>query len=190
MVEYSHRHSFLTNIRTYKLGKKALFWQEGEGVEQYLPYGDIISVEGLFNPSRVQGNRYLLRLKTRSLGNIDITNTSYKSYGEFEEHNQTYLPFVESLHKKINEESPATRFIKGISQAGYVASIITAILLLIVLLVAGYFFLTNGLITVVIIKTIFIIIYYPSLIRYIKSNKPGVYDPLKLPHEIFPHIEA
>ncbi|MCF8473975.1 MAG: hypothetical protein K9G26_04695 [Emcibacter sp.] len=186
MVSYTHRHSYLTKMRTYQVGDKSLRWQDDEGLETTLTYKDIISVEGQYTPSRVQPNRYRLRINSHTKGSVDITNTTYKGYGEFKENNDSYIPFVKDLHRKMVNCNPSINFKKGISLLGYILSIVTVAFLLIVVIVAGYFFFIYGLITIVIIKTAFVIYYFPSLIRYIKNNKPGIYDPINLPPEIIP----
>lgn len=186
MLSYCHRHSFLTKKRTYQLGNRALIWQDEDGPEMAMPYDDIMSVEGQYSPSRVQSNRYLLSIKSRKKERVDITNTTYKGYGDFQENNDSYVPFIRELHRKIMAQNPDVIFKKGISQVGYYLSILTAALLLIVVIVAGYFFFIHGYITVVIFKVVFIIYYFPSLMRYIQKNKPGIYDPIALPSEIIP----
>ncbi len=186
MVTYTHRLSFLTKERTYRTTDNALIWNDVDSPEIKLNYSDIVRIEGRFNPSRVQSNRYLLRIISRNGINIDISNTSYKGFGDFQENNETYIPFVKALHKKIFEANPKVQFNKGISSIGYIASIVTVFILLVVLIIAGYFFLTHELMPMVFIQSIFIIIYFPSLIRYIKENKLGTYDPIHLPNEIVP----
>ncbi|WP_321395962.1 hypothetical protein [Emcibacter sp.] len=147
-----------------------------------------MSVEGQFQPSRVQSNRYRLRIKSRKNDRIDITNTSYIGIGDFKENNETYISFVKELHQKMMTQNPNIIFKSGISPAGYYLSILMAVLLLIVLVAAGYFFFSQGMIAVVFIKAVFIIFYYPSLIRYIQKNKPGFYDPIVLTPDIIPEI--
>jgi len=187
LATYSHRHSLMSKNRTYDIGSHALSWQDDNESEVSLNYNDIQEVEAQFAPSRVQSNRYMLRLISKQKGKIDITNTTYKGIGDFEELNQTFIPFVTELHKKIAAENSDVQFIKGGSKAGYVFSIFMVVILFVVIIAGFLFFLMAGVIWIAAIKIIFLIFFFPRLIRYIKRNKPGNYDPLNLPADILPN---
>jgi len=47
-----------------------------------------------------------------------------------------------------------------------------------VIIGAGIFFLTAGLVWIAAIKLAILLFFFPRLIRYVKRNKPGSYDPL------------
>jgi len=185
---YAHRNSLLSQLRSYRIEDDALYWQDDHQPEVRLAYADINSVEAQFSPTRVQANRYLLRLKTRSKGNVDITNTSYKGIGDFEELNETYVPFVIELHKKSAAKNPAISFKKGSSWAGYIFAIVVAVALIALIAGAGVFFLVSGMIWIAAIKLAILIFLFPRLIRYIKRNKPASYNPLMLPDHALPVI--
>ncbi|NWF35887.1 hypothetical protein [Mariprofundus sp. KV] len=185
---YTHRNSLIHENRTYRIGDDALSWQDDNKSGERLLYSDIHSVEAQFAPSRVQSNRYLMRLRTRNNGKIDITNTTYKGIGDFEELNESYVPFVSELHRKIAEMNPAAAFKQGSSWAGYLVAIVVTIALVLVIIGAGVFFLTAGMVWVAAIKLAILIFFFPRLLRYVKRNKPGSYDPLKLPADILPDV--
>lgn len=185
---YSHRNSLIHKCRTYRIEDDALCWQDDDKLEERLSYSDIQSVEARFAPSRVQSNRYLARLKTRNNAKIDITNTTYKGIGDFEELNDSYVPFVIALHHKIAEMHPAIVFKQGSSWAGYIFAIGVTIALVVVIIGAGMFFLTTGMIWVAAIKLAILIFFFPRLLRYVKRNKPGNYDPFNLPADILPKM--
>jgi len=187
-LSYSHRNSLIHENRTYRIGDDALYWQDDDKPEERLLYSDINSVEAQFAPSRVQSNRYLMRLRTRSKGKIDITNTTYKGIGDFEELNESYVPFVQELHRKIAEVNPAAAFKQGSSWAGYIFAILVTIVLVLVIIGAGMFFLTAGMVWVAAIKLAILIFFFPRLLRYVKRNKPGTYDPFNLPADILPDV--
>ena len=187
LTTYTHRHSLISKNRTYYIGSHALSWRDDSESEISLDYNDIQKVEAQFAPSRVQSNRYLLRLISKQKRKTDITNTTYKGIGDFEELNQTYIPFVTQLHRIITEKNPNTLFTKGSSKAGYIFSIFMLIILFVISVVAFLFFLISGVIWVAAIKLMIIILLLPRLIRYIKRNKPGSYDPLNLPADILPN---
>ena len=187
LATYSHRNSLLHNNRTYKIRNDKLVWQDDDIPEVSLEYSNIKTVEAQFAPTRVQSNRYLLRLTTKSKGKVDITNTTYKGIGHFEELNQTYVPFVRELNRRIAEKNPKIQFKKGSSWAGYVFSIFIGILLFVVIIAAFLFFLNAGVLWLAAIKLIILIFFFPRLLRYIKRNKPASYDPLNLPANILPN---
>lgn len=178
--------SLVTKIRHYQIGADALIWQYDDKAPIHLPYGEITSVTCLFAPTRVQPNRYLLRLQTRSRGRIDISNNHYKSFGNFEEKNSSFVTFATKLHKKIAAHNPKALFHRGSSMAGYIFSIIMAVVLFVILVAAGLFFLMTGVIWIVALKIGLLIFYTPTLLRYIRRNKPACYDPLNLPKDILP----
>lgn len=188
-MKYSHRNSLIHKNRTYRITDFALLWKDDDLDEVSLPFEDIVSVEGKFSPTRVQGNRYVLRLITRHMGKIDITNTTYKGIGNFEELNNEYVAFVSALNKQISESNPSAKFIKGSSWVGYIFAIFMGFILLAVIVAALVFFLTAGIIWIAAIKLGILVFFFPRLFRYIKHNKPGVYDPLNIPSDVLPSIQ-
>jgi len=188
-LTYGHRNSLLTKMRTYRMSEDALYWQDDDKPEISLPYAEITSVEAQFAPSRVQENRYLLRLHSNRHEKVDITNTSYKGIGHFEERNESFVPFVRMLHQKIATSNASVVFKKGSSWAGYVFAIVVAFALIAVLVGAGLFFLMAGVIWIAAIKLAILIFLFPRLLRYIKRNKPAEYNPLDLPDNILPALE-
>jgi len=175
-------------MRTYRIGEDALHWQDDDKPEVSLPYADIKSVEAQFAPSRVQANRYLLRLHSKHHGKVDITNTTYKGIGDFEELNETYVPFVRELHRKIAKVNPAAQFKQGSSWAGYIFSIFVTIALVLVIIGAGMFFLAVGMLWIAAIKLVILLFFFPRLMCYVKRNKPGNYDSCNLPVKILPEL--
>ena len=186
-LTYSHRSSLLHKNRTYYTGDDQLFWQDDDNQQVSLPYEDILSVEAMFVPTRVQSNRYLFRLKSISKGDVEITNTSYKGLGDFEELDNTFVPFVTKLHAKMIKKNSTITFQKGSSWPVYVFAIFIGIILFVLIIAAFLFFLTSGVYLVAAVKLGILIFFFPRLIRYIKLNKPSSYDPLNLPTDILPN---
>jgi hypothetical protein len=178
--------SLVTKVRHYQIGDEALIWQDDDKAPVHMPYGEITSVTCLFAPTRTQPNRFLLRLQTRSRRRIDITNSHYKSFGNFEEKNDSFVAFATELHKKITARNPGTLFHRGSSMAGYIFSIAMAVILFVIVVGAGLFFLMAGVIWIVALKIGLLIFYTPRLLRYIRRNKPSSYNPLDLPKDILP----
>jgi len=186
IITYSHCMSLVTKIRHYQIGGEALIWQDDDKAPIHMPYGEITSVTCLFAPTRTQSNRYLLRIQTRGRGRIDISNSHYKSFGNFEEKNGSFVAFATELHKKIAACNPGTLFHRGSSMAGYIFSIAMAGILFVILVGAGLFFLMAGVIWIVALKIGLLVFYTPTLLRYIRRNKPASYNPLDLPKDILP----
>lgn len=188
MVTYSHRKSAVDFNQTYTVEEDSLSWQCEAGKFGRLCYDTITSVEGKFSPTRFQPNRYSLRIKSYDNNALEITNTSYISFGNFEDRSNSYVPFVRTLHEKILRHNPGVNFQKGTSWGGYIFTIIVVTFIVTVIAVAGIFFVLFGLFWVTLIKLALLIYYFPSLLRYVKRNKPGEYDPINLPDDIIPII--
>lgn len=186
-ISYAHRNSLFHKQRQYRILHDGLAWQDDDQ-SVVLPYCDIQSVELQFAPSRVQGNRYLMTLNAKKLGKVQITNTTYRGIGHFEELNETYVPFVQALHQKIADKNSDVVFKQGSSWAGYIFSILVVLFLILVVISAGWFFTMFGMIWVAFIKLVILAYYLPRLWRYIKRNKPAEYDPLALPQNVLPEL--
>ena len=98
------------------------------------------------------------------------------------------MPFVHELNRRIAEVNPAAAFKQGSSWAGYIFAILVTIVLVLVIIGAGMFFLTAGMVWVAAIKLAILIFFFPRLLRYVKRNKPGTYDPFNLPADILPDV--
>ena len=187
-IAYAHRQSALTKLREYRLGDDVLIYQDDGREPVNIPYSSITKVAAEYAPSRVQPNRYFVHLFGPGKQIIEITNTHFVGFGDLEDRSESYVPFVTALHKKIVEHNPGATFGKASSWGGYIFSVIMVLFLLGIVAVAGFFFVLFGLFWVTLIKLLLIIFYFPSLIRYVKRNKPGDYDPLSLNVEVIPQI--
>ena len=187
-VIYSHRKSATDFKRTYTVEEDNLSWKDEVGRCGQLFFSDIVNVEGQFSPSRFQSNRYIVRIECKDSNTLAITNTNYISFGDFEDRSNTYVPLIRMLHEKILRHNPGVNFLKGTSWGGYIFANMMVIFTIVIVAVAGAFFVLFGLFWVTLIKLVLLIYYFPSLIRYVKRNKPGEYDPLNLPNDILPSI--
>lgn len=187
-ITYTHRLSALTKLREYRLTNDALIYKDENSSPVTIPYGIFSKVTAEFAPSRVQPNRYFLHLYGSNNGKIDITNTHFAGIGDLEDRSKAYVPFAIALHNKILVNNPAINFEKATTWGGYFFSIIIVLFLLCIVAVAGFLFVVSGLFWVTLIKLALIVYYFPSLIRYVKRNKPGKYDPLNLNQEILPSV--
>lgn len=186
MTNYTHRLSILTEKRTYSVGDNALTWSDDDGTSDSLNYSNITRVTGKFDPSRVQLNKYSLKIHSRNRAPLEITNTSFEGFNDFSDHSDQFRAFSVTLHKKIRSKNPDAKFAKGSTPLGYLLSVFTTIFIGILILLAAIFFITSGMYGIVIVKFLLIIFYFPSLLRYLKNNKPANYDPYNIPQEILP----
>lgn len=187
-VIYSHRKSTADFNRTYTVEEDSLYWQDEAGRYGQLFFNDLSSIQSQFSPSRFQSNRYSVRIKSLDNNILELTNTSYVSFSDFEDRSDTYVPFVRALHEKILRHNPGVNFQKGTSLSGYIFAIMVLVFTVAVVAVASAFFVLFGVFWVVLIKLALLIYYFPSLIRYVKRNKPDEYDPINIPNDILPTI--
>ena len=184
-VSYSSRVSIGKDERVYEFTDEALVWQDGDSPKKGLPFSKLISVNCSYEPNRVQANRYVIKLSTAKSSHI-IASTSYVSLGNFEDRGESFRSFVMDLHRKIVEVNPAVVFKQGSSQAGYIFSIFVTVGLICLFGGLALVTLLMGLIPIAILKGAILLFMFPRLIRYVKKNKPGNYDPLNIPEDVLP----
>ncbi len=186
MVKYTHRLSVLTKLRTYEITDDVLMWEDEDGKRGSLDYDDILQMDGKFDPSRSQLNKYVLKIRSRNRPTLEITNTTFNGFNDFSEHSDEFRDFSIALHQKISMKNPSVNFKKGSTPIGYILSILTTLFIGIVLLIAALYFFTSGMYTLVMIKFFLVTFYLPSLFRYLKNNVPATYDPQNIPAEMLP----
>jgi hypothetical protein len=186
-LRYTYRQSILTQPWTFSLEDNALLWQEeGKPSIIKIALNDISSVQPVFDPTRVQLNRYVLNLKTTNGKTIKLASTSYKGISDFEDQAASYTPFVQALHAQLAKANPSALFVKGISKTGYFFSFLVLIFLALLFVIGGLLLLNGVTHPVIFIKLVLLLFFIPALWRYLKCNKPGTYDPMNLPANILP----
>jgi hypothetical protein len=185
MQRYTHQaHAFSGEI-TYTLYEDHLTIDSTKADSYRIAYSQINSIAIEYDPTRVELNRYLTTV-THSKGKLKITNSSYISFGEFDEHNKTYREFIMALHQQSFKSNPNINYHKGTTQLNYIFSYFIAFFIVMVLLFAIFYSLTHSFMGMVAVKVIVLLFSFPYLIEYIKKNRPQSYDPLDIPQEALP----
>lgn len=175
---YRQRRTAFNRPRSYRLTGDALVWsEEGKG-EDRLFYKDIREVRIAYRPDRVQTNRYITTLKTRTGWKLLISNSSYTGFATFQDHSPEYRAFILELHRRLAASGLPIVFAKGSTRAGYLGN-----LLLVLFIFAGLAFvlwMTGGQDRAwyVDAKLWTIVFFLPVLFVFIRKAKPERYDPL------------
>lgn len=184
---YTHTYHGLRKARSYALTDDALTWKdEGEPGTKRLPFADIREVRLAYRPSRVQRNRYLAHITPRSGRRIDISNSSFKGFGDFVEHNTEYSGFLRELHRRLAAAGTATAFHKGSSLLGYIGNLLLTGWIVFMLGLALVLLFSWGLVWIAVVKLAIIAFFIPTLFRFIVRARPQAYDPLQIPDGALP----
>lgn len=186
VVSYTYRQSILTKPWTFTLNDTALVWQEEDKPARMIPFSSIIRLQPKFDPTRVQLNRHIMQVYTHNGQVIKIASMTYKGISDFADQAADYASFIHALHDKLATANPSVEFKKGITQLGYMASVGVLVFLILLLVIAVGFILTGTVNAIIVIKLLFLLYFIPTLIGYLRRNKPQVYDPRNLPESIVP----
>lgn len=185
-LSYTYRQSILTKPWTFSLTDDALSFQEDQRPAIVIPYSQIKQVKPKFDPTRVQLNRHVIDVQLTNGRSYKIASMSYQGISDFTDQAAQYSRFIKAFHERLAHANQTLQYKKGISQLGYVASVGMLVFLILLLIVAVGFILTGTVNAVILIKFVLLIIFIPTLLKYIRRNKPGTYDPLDLPEDVLP----
>lgn len=189
-ASYSHRLHALRKPRTYTLTHTGLRWkdEDGEG-EGELAYSDIRKVHLAYRPTRVQRNRYLAHITPHAGRRIDISNSSYRGFGNFKEHNARYAAFITELHRRIAASGADVAFHKGSSLVGYVANLVLTGWIAAMIVLALVLLWATGWVMVAVLKLGIIAFFLPTLFRFIVRARPRAYEALAIPADALPRTD-
>ncbi|MCB1479311.1 MAG: hypothetical protein KDJ62_10670 [Rhodobiaceae bacterium] len=184
---YTHTYHFFRKPRSYRLTGSALTWtDEGEAGMKSLPYSQIKEVRLAYRPSRVQRNRYLAHIVPKSGKRIDISNSTFKGFGDFVEHNEEYSAFIRELHRRLVEMRTDATFHKGSSWLGYIGNMILTVWIAAMVVLAFFLLTLTGVLWIAVIKLAIIAFFIPTLIRFMLRSRPQTYDPREIPEGALP----
>lgn len=184
-MSYYHHipHAFSGQV-SYTVGDSVL--EIGGDEAQSIGYDSISTIILQYDPTRIELNRYITTI-VHTNGKIEITNSSYVSFGEFHEHNEAYCEFIEALHEKASEVNPNISYHQGTTKINYIFSIFISVFIVVVLLFAIFYSFSHQFMGLVAVKVIVLLFSFPYLITYIKNNRPQPYDPKQIPSEVLPN---
>ncbi|MCB1473677.1 MAG: hypothetical protein H6878_02550 [Rhodobiaceae bacterium] len=188
-TRYTHTYHLFRKARSYMLTNDALTWEDegAEGVHS-LPFAMINDVRLAYRPTRVQRNRYLAHIQPKAGKRIDISNSSFKGFGSFIEHNEEYAAFIRELHRRLADAGVQATFHKGSSLMGYIGNLLLTAWIVAMLGLALVLLLSWGFMWIAVVKLVVIAFFIPTLIRFIIRARPQTYDPRDIPDGALPQV--
>lgn len=182
---YHYREHALTDVNRLSLHSDGLASQCGERSRLYA-YSDIQSVRLKFDPTRVQTNRYWMDIEFLNAPKLRVTNNSYVGFADFKDQSEKYRGFVNDLHHVLANKNAGVRYFAGSHFFSYLLSLLCTFFVIGILIFANIYLLLTGMFIVVFIKLILIVVYLPTLFRYLKANRARQYKPDAIPELLLP----
>ena len=187
---YRSRPHALAGERTFTLTDDALAIEEDGKPRDGAFYDRISEVHLAYAPTRFARNRYRARVVFRDGGMAEFYNTHYQGIGDFPERNAEYTGFLTGLHRRLAAKGRDIRFRRGNSPAGYVGNWLLMVFIFGMLALAFVLLIAWGMVWIAVVKIAIILFFIPTLIRYIARSRPGTYDPLAIPKDVLPRVDA
>jgi hypothetical protein len=185
-IDYGFRAHAFARDRVFRLTEDALVWQDEDGPIDGVYYDDIAEIRLAYVPTRVARNRYRMQVIFRQGGMVELFNTHYAGFADFEERNAEYSAFVKALHHRLAERGAATVYRKGSSPAAYAGNVALTVFIFAMLALAFVLLLNFGVVWIAVAKLGIILFFVPTLIRFIRRARPATYDPRALPAGALP----
>jgi hypothetical protein len=189
MTEYRHRPHALSPEKTYRLDDVAIRCEADGAAATAIPYDQVRRVHLSFEPTRVQRNRYRLRITGRDGQRYDIGNEHYLGIADFQDRSPGYRHFVAELHRRLAGH-PQVAYRAGNGGAQYLLNVLLAVFILAMLVLASWLLFTLGAGLLVPVKLAIIAFYLPTLWRYMARNRPSDYAPDAIPPGVLPALPA
>lgn len=187
-LSYHTRNDALSPEKTFVLSESALEDWVADGQPQIYPLAEIVKVRLAYEPSRPEPNRYSCTVWMQNGQNLKFYNRRYAGIYDFRDTSSAYVAFVDALHLALARHAPACQYVSGSGNASYIANLACIAFIVLVLLGVAVFALLNGLAWLVIVKLVFIVFYLPTLVRWVKNNRPANYSPRELPPCCLPKV--
>ena len=173
---YSQRFNLLERHRTYRLGEDAIVWQDANGGEERLPYGDIRQVRLSSWPDLQAGTVYAI-VSPRHGKALKLSNRSYVSLGNFDMQTGEFASFVRALHRKLAGRGGKVNYRLGATMAGYVATILFCAAMFVFIAGTLYAVLAEASVLIGAIAVVIMLGFVPWLARFLLAVRPGTYSP-------------
>lgn len=178
-------HAFVKD-RTFLLTPDALVWGEDDAPVDGVFYDDIAEVRVTYAPTRVARNRYRTQVIFKQGGMVELFNTHYAGFADFEERNAAYSAFVTALHRRLAERSATVVYRKGSSPAAYVGNLVLTFGSFAMIALAFVLLFNFGIVWLAVVKLGIILFFVPTLIRHLRRSRPQDYDPRAIPEDAMP----
>lgn len=186
MTVYKCRPDLFRTEITYSCDENSFSWSDEKGNSYKIEYKDIYSIRLLFAPSRVNKNQYVIEITDTKGILTKIKNIHFKGVANFEDKSNDYNNFVIELNKNIYKIKPNVIFITGINSGKYYFYLILLGFSFLVLFASLLFMISFGIVWIAIAHILAILYLIPLSKKFMKKNKPGKFDPLKIPDNILP----
>ncbi len=182
--EYRIRHDVLEKPRVLRLATTGLAIENEDGRSTVLPWAHIKQVRLRFFPTRVQTNRFEC-LVIASAFNLKFSNEFYRGIAQFDDCSAEYRRFVTALCPRIAAGNPTVAFLSG--RDAWVLWLEYGFLAAMALLLGWILWLTGGPLSWLIwVKLGLVVVFLPTLIQYIRRNRPAPFDPRAIPEQVLP----
>jgi hypothetical protein len=183
---YRFRAHAFTGDRTFLLTDDALVWGEDGARTDGVFYDDIAEIRIAYMPSRVARNRYRTQVIFRQGGMVELFNTHYAGFADFEERNDAYTAFVQALHGRLADRNLPVLYRKGSSPAAYVGNLVLTFGTFAMIALAFVLLFNFGIVWIAVVKLAIILFFVPTLVRYLRRSRPQAYDPRAIPADALP----
>jgi hypothetical protein len=173
------------DARVFTLFPGELQLDYGNGRVQSFPLDRFAEVQLVYANHRNMPDSFHCQLRLRQGGRLDISSLHYRSLADYVPQDAEYRHFVQALHEEL-AKVPGLQFRRGFTQGLHVLMVLASIfgggILLLVTLGA---LLTNPLLGAVLGLAVFPFTVW-MLYKGIKNNRPGTYDPQRIPIGLLP----
>ena len=183
-MKYTQRLNQFTPTRTWTLTPKALQWHDDKGASGEIELSKVKEVRLRFEPSRAETRRFAMHINAGTT--TTITNINYRGVMDFEARSDEFRNFVIAFHKALASTNPSVIYHQGSTTGAYIGNVLLSLFVFGIIIFAFFFFLFAGVVWVALVKLVIILALIPTLIRFLKRNRPGTYRPDDIPAELLP----
>jgi hypothetical protein len=184
-VTYNFRPSLMGAPWQFRLTNLGLDWSAGR-YSGSIPYGKIRRVRMSYRPTNMQQQRFMTEIWSDGTPKLQIISSSVKGMFEQERFDRPYIDFVSTLHRRMIDAGANAEYRQGgnplIIWTGF--SIFTAVTLGMLWLVVRA--LQEAAFGGALFIAAFVALFVWRGWNYFSRNRPGVYDPDRLPELLLP----
>jgi hypothetical protein len=170
---------------------KAPSRKELSSAESSISWKDVVNVRLAYAPGRFQKWRYVFVLQPKTGRKIEIDNSHYSGFAEFEDRSDTYVPFVRAALERIRDQAPQARAQIGSGIVSYVLNLLfvsamfTILAILLIVIPTPLDFLSFS----SFIKLGIIMVFLPVLYRWITKARPRGIKLDDIPPDALPKLK-
>jgi hypothetical protein len=186
VVSYATRNDALSLARVWQLDGAVLRINDVKGGEQVVRLSEVKDVRLEFAPTRPELNRFRCQLTLRNGERLEFFNRTYAGLYDFRDTSAEYVGFVQALMGALVRQAAGCRFLAGASGANYLLSVAATVGLILCFGLISFFLLASGLTWLIAVKLLILAFYLPTLVRWLKRNRPQSFAPAAIPGALLP----